>query len=76
MSFNKKLIIRAAFLGQCRQVVGLNLPDVPCTHEGCGRVHTVFTSKGLPDMRLDFLRSPIKNPNNVDSEYDPCCDSD
>jgi hypothetical protein len=76
VSLNKKLIIRAAFLEQCREVVGLNLPDVPCTHEGCGREHTVFTSKGLPNMRLDFFRSPIKNPNNVDSEYDPCCDSD
>ena len=76
MSFNKKLIIRAAFLGQCRQVVGLNLPDVPCRREGCGRVHFVFTDEGLPEMRLNFYHSPIKSPNNFDSEYDPCCDSD
>jgi hypothetical protein len=76
VSLNRKLIIRSAFLEQCRQVVGLHLPKIACTHDGCGKEHDMFTGKGLPDMRLDFYQIPIKNPNNVDSEYDPCCESE
>jgi hypothetical protein len=76
VSLNRKLIIRRAFLEQCSQVVGLHLPKIACTRDGCRLQHDMFTGKGLPDMRLDFYRSPIKNPNNVDSEYDPCCESE
>jgi hypothetical protein len=73
-ALNKKLFVRAAFLEQCRHVVGLDLPAVPCVE--CGETHIMFSSKGVPNMQWALYRSPIKNPNYVDSEYDPQCDSE
>lgn len=77
VAFSSKLVIRVTFLEQCQQVVGLNLPAISCRNDNCRQRHILFKKKApyQPKMCWGFYKTPIKNPNFFDSEYDPWCDS-
>ena len=76
-SSNSKLVIRANFLEQCRQVIGMQMQHSKC--ECCHKAHhnpPLFNDNGLPCMNWSCYKRPIKNPTHYASDFVAQCDSE